>query len=70
MYQGCTYPHSSGFADHPTKIVQMFILEDLMSEMKEIEVVKLAERKNLTYFFQNIFLGCGITYKILTALIP
>lgn len=38
-----------------TKIVQMFILEDSMSEMKEIEVVKLAERKNLTYFFQNFF---------------
>ena len=40
-----------------TTIVQMFILEDLMSEMKEIEVVKLAERKNLTYFFQNLFGG-------------
>ena len=40
-----------------TKIVKMFILEDSMSEMKEIEVVKLAERKNLTYFFQMIFLG-------------
>ena len=34
----------------------MFILEDLMSEMKEIEVVKLAERENLTYF-QNLFGG-------------
>jgi hypothetical protein len=41
----------------PTKIVQMLILGDSMSEMKEIEVVKLAERKNLTYFFQNFFGG-------------
>jgi hypothetical protein len=55
---------------HHTNIVQMFILEDSMSEMKEIEVVKLKERKNLTYLFQNfLFRGCGITYKILTALI-